>query len=276
MKNHNNMSKKQPTVLLTGAAGGLGQAITGFFSARGCTVIATDLESQLHNSSTTGENIHYFPVDVTDGSSLKSLKNTLEKEGLQPDVVINNAGIYTMFPLSESDLRALQKIFEVNTFGAVQVIRTFLPILVERHGRVINISSDSVRIPWLFQPYQSSKIALEALSRAMRQELRLRKVKLIIIRPGAMQTPLLNWMDKSPELPSGSFFHKEFKAFYEKACKSVGKTIPPEKAASVIYRAATTPHPKRYYRINNNPLLRMASWLPEKIQDGLALRVING
>ena len=72
---------------------------------------------------------------------------------------MNNAGISDFFPITEKSKESLEKMFAINTFGAVNVVRTFLSHLIESKGRVINISSESVRLPAAFHPYACSRAA---------------------------------------------------------------------------------------------------------------------
>lgn len=263
------------TVLITGAASGLGKATALLFASKGWRVLATDMHADVPAEMTNIQNLKYLRMDVTDPKSIQAVFAETQNIQIEPKVIINCAGIYQMYPIAESDPIEIGKLFDINTFGQLNVIRKWLPVLACRGGRVVNISSESIRIPWLFQPYQLSKIAMEAISRALRQELRLLGVKLVIVRPGAIDTPLLKWMEESHELPDNSYFKKEFWSFTEKAGKKVGRTSDARSVAEVVYRAATAKHPGYYYSINNKLSLRIARVLPEWVQDWVVKKLVG-
>lgn len=262
-------------VLITGAASGLGKATSLLFASKGWKVVATDLQNSAPTELTEANNLEYFRMDVTDHHSIQEVFEATQEKDIKPQVIINCAGVYQMYPIAESDPEIIKKLFDINTFGQLNVIRKWLPVIAGTQGRVINISSESIRIPWLFQPYQLSKISMEAISRALRQELRLLGVTLIIVRPGAIQTPLLKWMDKEHDLPENSFFRKEFRHFTKKAGEKVGKTSNAHSVAEVVYRAATAKHPRYYYSINNKLSLKIARALPEWVQDRVVERLVD-
>jgi NAD(P)-dependent dehydrogenase (short-subunit alcohol dehydrogenase family) len=160
----------------------------------------------------------------------------------------------------------------VNFLSCPAMVSLCLPALLKSRGRVIVVSSESYKIQALFQPYMISKAALEAYCRVAWQELALKGVSLSVVRPGAIQTPLLKWMNKDDVIDPGSVFHHEFKASLARSKKMVGKITPPEKVAEKIMKAATTRKPKRYYHVNNNPLLSWISILPNNWIDALIVR----
>jgi len=99
-------------------------------------------------------------MDVTDEESIFAVRTTLEDKGIHIWGMVNNAGVSDFFPISEKGKSALEKMFAINTFGAVNMVRIFLPHLIETKGRVVNISSESVRLPGAFHPYAATKSAL--------------------------------------------------------------------------------------------------------------------
>lgn len=257
-------------ILVTGAGGGIGTAIVKHFAAHSdLTVIATDkfdigLEKFKHSN-----NILAYTVDITSSDSLDILKKNIETQGLQIQILINNAGVIAFFPLSEASTEELKSIFEVNTFGALNVIRTFLSHLIATKGRVIQISSESSKLMGPFQPYNASKLALDALTSSIRCELQLKDIELVSIKPGAIATPLLQAMSQA-ELPNpDSLYKKEFAAFALMLSKIKIKNIPPERLAALVFKAATCRSPRLVYKINNNPLITLMYYLGEGINSRL-------
>ena len=139
----------------------------------------------------------------------------------------------------------------------------------------MNISSESVRLPAAFHPYAATKSALESLSVSMRNELALYDAKLVIIRPGAINTPFLNDLNTMQERIGDSVYKEALQNFASKAPGEIHRIVEPEKVATVVVKALSTHQPKRYYRINNNPKLRVAQFLPHWIRDYFMKRMLN-
>ena len=261
----------QKTIVITGAAKGLGKATTKYFLENDWNVIAIDKE----DISDKHEKLLTYTLDVASAEDTKEFELWLEKERIDIDILINNAGYYEMFPISESDPEKLKKIFEVNAFGSVNMIRALLPFLVKSKGKVINISSISVRIPWLFQPYQLTKITQEALGRAMRQELKLKGVSLSILRSGSIDTDLSKNSIHTNHDIENSIYKSELKAFLGKAEKKMPKSVPPEKVAEKLYKIANAKRPGNYYSINPDFFVSLLGRLPERLQDWVVMRIIK-
>ena len=262
-------------ILLTGASGGLGKAIVEICIQRfpDEIIIATDIDPEVESLS--DERIMGMQMDVTDEASIEGVKRKLESESIRVWALVNNAGISDFFPISEKPKEQLDKIFAVNTFGAVNCVRTFLPHLVEAKGRVINISSESIRLPAAFHPYANSKIALEALSVSMRNELALKGVKLSIVRPGAIDTPFLDDLEAMKARIGDSIYKESILRFAKAAPGEILRIIKPEKAASLILKALTAKKPCRYYHVNNNPKLRVAQLMPHWVRDYFMRKMIK-
>jgi NAD(P)-dependent dehydrogenase (short-subunit alcohol dehydrogenase family) len=267
--------RKEKIVLISGASGGLGKALVRIFSDFGYYVIATDVRSPATATIAQSTEIIYKIINVTDPAQILSLRKELKLDHSGLDILICAAGIYNTFPVTEADPDLFREMMAVNLHGTANLIQGMLVPLIQNKGRVIVVSSESFKIQALFQPYMISKAALEAYCRSARQELSLKDVKLSVIRPGAINTPLLDWMKST--LPSENYpvFSKELLISWKRSIKMVGTIIPPEKAARMIFKAATTHRPKRVYRINNSFLLNIASLLPGFILDKMINRIFR-
>jgi NAD(P)-dependent dehydrogenase (short-subunit alcohol dehydrogenase family) len=109
----------------------------------------------------------------------------------------------------------------------------------------------------------------------MRQELALKGVKLSIIRPGAINTPFLNDLHELKDRIGDSIYAENLHKFSIKAPEQVRRIAEPEEVASVIIKALLKRNPKRYYRVNNNPMLRVAQLLPHRLRDYFMLRMLR-
>lgn len=254
-------------IIITGARGGLGSAIVNACQQAfpGHMIIATDI----FETAKVEEGVKYMQMDVGDESAIEKVKNNLESKNILVWGIINNAGISDFFPVSEKPKEFLDRIFAINTFGAVNTVRSFLPHLIETRGRIVNISSESIRLPAAFHPYAASKQALEHLSVSMRNELALKGVKLIIVRPGAIRTTFLDDIGAMKERIGNSIYKEYLLRFSDSAPRQIQRIIQPEKVARVIVKALAGKKPKRYYRVNNNPKLKIAQHLPHCLRDRL-------
>jgi 2,3-dihydro-2,3-dihydroxybenzoate dehydrogenase len=260
------------TVVISGAAGGLGTVLVKKYADLGYCVIAIDIDTSGIARLNHLNNVIAKTLDVTNLEQVRILINELDLDQKGLEILVCLAGIYDTFPVTEADPVFLNKIMAVNVIGTASLVQGFLKPLIKGSGRVVVVSSESYKIQTMFQPYMISKAALEAYCRAARQELALKGVKLAVIRPGAIRTPLLKWMS-SPGYPGKyPIFDQEFRNCWEKSIKMVGKITSPEKVAGKILLASTVSRPKRIYRINNNPLLTLVSILPAGIIDRLIVR----
>jgi len=252
-------------VLITGAAGGLGQSLTKIFHQNGWKVVATDLLPMAQDEHFLNSGIRVFQMDVTSNESVTEVFKQLNDEKICIQLIINNAGIDSYFPLSEKKVEHFQKIFEVNVFGAYRVNQVFLPILQKPGGKIIHIGSESLNLTVPFMPYPLSKKLLEGYARVLRLELKFYGIDVTVVRPGAIKTPLLEQVKNLWNKEQSQFLKKPFDAFSKTAGTEIGKTITPWSAARFIYQIASMPRTRHLYRINNTLKLRIAAWLPYKM-----------
>ena len=134
-------------------------------------------------------------IDVTDAASIaaaaKAVGQSMGDAGLAG--LVNNAGIAMAGPVELVPLDAWRRQLEVNVIGQVAVTQAFLPLLRKASGRIVNISSNSggQAAPY-FGPYSASKFALEAITDALRVELRASGIHVAAVEPGPIQTPIWN------------------------------------------------------------------------------------
>lgn len=248
----------QRTVLITGAAHGLGKALAEEFALQDWLVFASDLET----SSFEHPSIQPLIMDVTDEHSIQYAFKVISQKTGSLDLLINNAGMFAAYPLSEIPFDELYRIYSLNTFGPFRVIRQFIPLLLPAKGRIVSISTESVKFPSLFQPYQATKIAMEAIHRTVSQELYLKGIRMALIRPGAVRSRMTAQVEHLSNSVKDSMFEMEFSRFATLAPGFRGRILSPETVARRIYRKVTRCRLKPVYRINNNPLLTLISWIP--------------
>lgn len=255
------------TVFISGAAGGLGQVLVRKFADIGYKVIAVDIDAQRLDMLEPTDKVVTKTLDITDIEQVRNYIGELALNDKGLDLLVCLAGIYDTFPVTEASPELLKKIISVNVFGTAFLVQGLLIPLIRKKGRVIVASSESYKLQALFQPYMISKAALEAYCTTARQELALKGVILSVIRPGAIRTPLLKWMDKPADVKNFPVYAYELGKSRILSRRMIGKITTPEKVAQLILEASEAGRPKRIYRINNSPLLHLISFLPGWLAD---------
>jgi hypothetical protein len=246
-------------VVITGASSGIGYDAARYLIERGFHVFGS-VRKQADGERVQGELGEQFTpllFDVTDegavATAVSQVTEIIGTDGLAG--LVNNAGIAVAGPLMHLPLEVFRRQFEVNLFGLLDVTQKFLPLLgavpnaTHPPGRIVNISSISGRVAYPFMgPYAASKHALEAISDALRRELLLFGVDVVVIEPGSVRTPI--W-DKAQDLDVEQYSQTPYKSILE-GMKDVfvnrGKTgIPVEKVSQAIYTALTASKPKTRY-----------------------------
>ncbi len=276
----------QQTILITGATSGLGRHAALYLAARDFRVIAAGRRVPALESlrAESGDRIETIVLDVCDAQSIAAAKQRVDVitagEGL--DVLVNNAGYGQLGPLemiSDGDLR---KQFDTNVFGLMAVTRAFLPAMRERgRGRVLNVSSVGGRLTFPFGgAYHATKYAVEAMSDALRRELRGFGIDVVLIEPGAIRTEFSDVaMDTVPGLGDSA---SPYAPLLEKADKIKATTDrysgKPISVSKAIYRAITARRPKARYvapAVNSAMIWLFTRAMPTRWADRLMLRLLG-
>jgi NAD(P)-dependent dehydrogenase (short-subunit alcohol dehydrogenase family) len=266
----------EKVVLITGAAHGLGCALSHEFLDKGWYVIATDLDDLPMAWMLGFKRAMVARMDVTSDDSVNSLFRLLGDKKIMIDLVINNAGIDGYFPLSETPVDQFKHVFEVNVFGGYRVNQTFLPIIRQPGGRILHISSESLNLTVPFMPYPLTKKLVEGYAKALRIELRFSGIDVIIVRPGAIRTRLLETVSNLKPKPGNRKLEKAFAKFAATAAKEIGRTLSPEQVASFIYKVSCITNPAAVYRINNMLQLWIASLVPFRWLERVFYKKLSG
>ena len=178
-------------------------------------------------------------------------------------------GIYDADSLVEIDEERMRRIFEINVFGAYRTVKTFLPLL--RSGsRVVLVTSalaDLDPLPFTGL-YGITKSTLDKYAFSLAMELQLLGMRVSVIRPGAVETPLLGGSVKSIKAFTGrTSLYPNVAAKFLKVTDAVeAKAVPPERVAQKVKKALTAKHPRHTYSLNRNPLLRLYGVMPKRLK----------
>ena len=178
-------------VLVTGAASGLGAALTRRFRAAGAQVLATDVAS--------AGGIH--PLDVTSEEDWATARAKVESEWGGLDVLVNNAGVAGGGRVDRCTLDEWRRLTEVNLFGVVRGTRTFVPVLkAQRSGRIVNVASLAGLVhPGGMGSYNAVKAGVVAFTETLGHELAAYGVTAHVVCPSYFRTNLMDSLQGEDE-----------------------------------------------------------------------------
>lgn len=259
--------------LITGAGGGMGRAVCRLLTARGHRVWGLDLAAE---EEPQGE-ARRIRADVTDSGSLQSAFELVRAEAGRLDGIIHAAGIYDLDSLAEMPEERFLHDFDVNLFGVFRVNRAFLPLLEK--GCIVIISSELAPLqPLPFTGvYAVTKTAVDRYAAALRMELQLLGHRVIVLRPGAVRTGLLDVStEKLRRFCEGTRLYGVNAARFRGIVERVeARAVAPEALAAVVCRALAAGRPRLTYYINRNPLLLLLNALPARAQLRIIRRVLS-
>jgi len=242
------------TVLITGASSGFGKASAKLFQNQGWNVIAAMRSPEKEEELKDSENLLLVKLDVTD---LESIKKSVEK-GLEKfstiDVLINSAGYGLIGVFESSDETQIQKQFEVNVFGLMNMTKAILPAMrKQKSGVIVNISSfGGVTASPFTSLYNSSKFAVEGFSEALYFELSSFGISVKIVEPGSVATNFRNGMEMIQNTIED--YNQELASFIPKFTKRTEhvSNATTEEVANTIFEAATDDQSRLRYSIGED------------------------
>lgn len=190
------MNLHSKRVVVTGGGSGVGKELVKQLIAKGAYVSAIDINEEnliLLKKKLNESRLFIYQVDVTSDNDIKSFKENYYKDQPYIDVLINNAGIIQPFKdISELEMNIIEKVMNVNFYGPLKLIKTFINELKERdEAYILNVSSMGGFFPFPGQSaYGASKAALSLLTEGLYSELLDTNVKVSLVLPGAMATDI--------------------------------------------------------------------------------------
>ena len=186
----------QKRVLVTGAASGLGKAIALRWANAGANVCVADInqergESVVAELQAIGVKAFYQHCDITSEADIEGAKQAIVERFGGLDLVVNNAGVATAGALHEESIEQWQWVMDINVFGAVRMLQSFVPLLQESQGYILNVASQAgiTTVP-LLGSYAASKAAMVSFSETMRLELADDNIGVSVLCPGFFKTNL--------------------------------------------------------------------------------------
>lgn len=246
------------TILITGVSSGFGQALAETALAAGHTVIGTVRQASAASAFEThaSGNAYARQLDLTDTPAIANVVEDIETTLGPVDVLVNNAGYGHEGILEESPTDEMRRQFEVNVFGAVEMIQALLPFFRKRRsGHIINITSMGgfITMPGIAY-YCGSKFALEGISDTLSKELAPFNIHVTAVAPGSFRT---DWagrsMRRSPRQIADydELFDPVRQARMEKSGQQLGD---PEKAANAMLEIIECDTPPAHLLLGSDAL----------------------
>jgi len=253
------MARYDP-VLISGCSSGIGAATAAALVGTGHTVYATARQVEsLRDLVALG--CHPLALDVTSEKSMVNAVKTVEAEHGQVGTLINNAGYGVYGPIEETDLAGVRAMFETNVFELARLTQLVLPAMRRaRSGRIVNIGSMGGRITFPVGGfYHATKYAVEAISDALRVEVKPFGIDVILVEPGLIRSSFESRVNES--LEAGAAAKGRDTAYADLLSANERSTTGgyandflatgPEAVAAVIARALLSSRPRSRYVVTS-------------------------
>ena len=276
-------------VFITGTSTGIGEATAIHLAEQGFQVFAgvrrpqdgANLESRV-----AGE-LSPVIIEITDEASVAaaagSVAEAVGERGLLG--LVNNAGGVVPGPLEFQPLASFRAQLEMNLVGPLAVTQAFLPLIRRGAGRIVNVGSIGGRIALpLHGAYSASKFGMEALSDALRLELREWRIPVSLVDPGPTQSAIFGKTIAAIDAMEAGLGERERELYGEQIAavrrlveKSAEDPAPAEVLAKTIARALTTATPRSRYLAGKgaNATALIARTLPDRLKDRAVARQVH-
>ena len=277
------------TAVVTGASSGIGRATALRLAERGWRVFAGVRDPAAAESLAAAGGAALTPValDVTDPATIDTALELI-RGGLDGDALhglVNNAGVAVGGPLEAVPIEDLRRQLDVNVVGQVAVTQALLPLLRGGPGRIVFISSIGGRLSNPFvAPYSASKFAVEAIADALRVELHPFGIRVALVEPGAVATPIWDKGQREAEtaeerIPAQlrELYGPGIEAVKRFARESPGRAVRPEAVAEVVEHALTADRPRTRYVVGRDAKVQLVlkKVLPDRALDAALRRLMK-
>ena len=258
------MQTQEKYVLITGAYGGMGRAVTAALVREGYRVLAID-----KTVGDEADGVIPIEADITTEAGVDSVLERVKAHTDSLFAVLHFAGIYMLDSLVEMEADAFRRILAVNFCGAFLINRAFFSMLTEGSRILITTSELAALDPLPFTGlYAVTKGTLDKYAYSLRMELQLLNIPVSVLRAGAVKTKMLgastNALDRFCE--KTALYRCNAKRFRAIVNRVEARCVPPEKIAKKTVKILKKRKPRFAYTINRNPLLLLLHLLPKRLQ----------
>ena len=273
----------QKNVLVTGASTGIGfDCVRALIENRFTPIATVRKQEDLDRlKSEFGDKVKVLILDLTDFNQIENLPHILKNELNITELfgLVNNAGAALAAPFIYQDFSEVENIIRVNVLSLMKVTQVLLPLMKNCQGRIVNISSVAGKsaAPFL-SVYAASKHAVEGFSEGLRKELMLYNMKVIVVGPGSINTPI--WkkgFDIIRDKYANTDYAVPFARFIKLVTSEVSHSLEVSQVSACIIKALTSQEPRFRYA----PIPRkLINWyipriMPAKIYNKLTAKTLK-
>lgn len=232
--------QKNRVIVLTGGSSGIGLASVKLFVSKG------DIVYELSRSGSSFEGVKHLFCDVTKEDTVQEAIQTVIKEQGHIDVLINNAGFGISGPIEFTKTEDAKKQFDVNFFGALNVVKAVVPFMREKQkGRIVFVSSVAAIFSIPFQSfYSAAKAAMNSLTLSLANELRPFHISVCALLPGDVSTGFTKNREKSIE---GADIYTRLEKSVATMEHDETHGMSPDKMANKLYKISSKSRVKPLY-----------------------------
>ncbi len=264
-------------VLITGCSTGIGQDLARRLALAGYAVVATARRPETLDDLPAALKL---PLDVTDSASVAGATAEVIGRFGRIDVLVNNAGYAVRGAVEEVPHEQVHEMFDVNVYGVMRMVHAVAPHMRrQRAGRIVNIGSVAGKLVLPVNgTYSATKFAVEALSDALRLELALFGVQVVLIEPGNIRTNFMATAQahaqatlSAPDSPYHALYQRYLQAMTAMRQHEPG----PEAVSAVVQQAIEAPHPQSRYLAAVPLSNRLALLLGDSAKDFIFRRMFK-
>jgi NAD(P)-dependent dehydrogenase (short-subunit alcohol dehydrogenase family) len=273
------------TLLVTGAAGGIGRVVVERARARGDTVFAVVLQASDGSGLPAGDRLHIVQMDVSDTNSVAQGFEAVDRllAGRTLDGVVHLAAVAAPGAIELTSMAQFEKLININALGSLRILKAAIPRLRGHGGRLVLVSSLWGRASGaLLGAYCASKHAVESLADTARRETAGMNLHIIVAEPGVVHTEMLDGQGPTVQGHLDKLSTQErslYGALYQRYVKLVrsSKGISAAQCAAGIEQALFAARPATRYRIGtDSTLVCFLNWLlPDRWMDGVMAQSLN-
>ena len=273
------------TVLVTGASSGIGEACALHLDRLGHRVyVGVRKQEDARALRARGsDRMVSVLLDVTDLGQVDAAASQIAEDVGGLDGVVNNAGIGRGGPLEYLPLAEWREQLDVNVLGQVAVTKAMLPLIRSAGGRIVFIGSISGRVATMMTgPYCASKFAIEAIGESLRHELRPWRIRVSVVEPGAIKTPIWDKARQEADrlerdLPAAA--RSQYAAHIAAIRRGIDmqdrQGADPGRVARAVEHALFARHPKARYLVGIDARIQAAlvRWVPATPREAIIRRI---
>lgn len=269
--------KTKGTVVITGCDSGIGRSLAERLAGRGYKVAVSYLQE---NPFANNPQVAAQKMDLEIKAEVDAFCDFVKRfcrENPPLSAVVANAGVALGGPVENLPLDLYRKSFEINFFGAVAVIQALIPDIIKNKGKICIIGSMAGRIAMPFlSPYASTKFALEGFCDSLRREMNPLGVKIIMIEPAAVATPIWNNAKRQDISFVAEKYMESLLTFQKNFIDGGNEGMPVEQATALIAGILEKENPKARYIIAQNTMtFRLLLRLPSIVLDKIVAKMFN-